>query len=106
MGLPRFTLGITATAAGSSTAISVRSKCHRLDRYRPWTIAYLPAPVFGDQEDGRPSAGQTWLPLRIAAVGTPKFCSHTTRAGALDALPALYVDWDRWASEVADGHTK
>ena len=21
-------------------------------------------------------------------------------------MPALYVDWDRWASEVADGHTK
>jgi hypothetical protein len=24
----------------------------------------------------------------------------------MDVLPSLYADWDRWACEVADGHTK
>ena len=27
-------------------------------------------------------------------------------AGAMNVLPRLYADWDRWACEVADGHTK
>jgi hypothetical protein len=102
-GAATFTLGITATAVGSSTAISVAASATGLTVIA-LTIAYLPAlyAVIRRRETLGRQLG--------AHAGSLPWGSHVLLAyhlaGALDALPALYVDWDRWASEVADGHTK
>lgn len=102
-GAATFTLGITATAAGSSTAISVAASATGLIVIA-LTIAYLPAlyAVIRRRETlgrqlGAHSGSPPWGPYVLLGY-------H--QAGALDALPALFMDWDRWASEVADGHTK
>jgi hypothetical protein len=102
-GAATFTLGITATAVGSSTAISVAASATGLIVIA-LTIAYLPAlyAVIRRRETlgrqlGAHSESPPWGPHVLLAY-------H--QAGALDLLPVLYADWDRWASEVADGHTK
>ena len=102
-GAATFTLGITATTAGSSTAVSVAASATGLIVIA-LTIAYLPAlySVIRRRETLGRQLG--------AHAGSPPWGPDVLlgyhQAGALDALPALYTDWDRWASEVADGHTK
>jgi hypothetical protein len=101
-GAATFTLGIT-TAAGSSRAVSVTASATGLIVIA-LTIAYLPAlySVIRRRETLGRQLG--------AHAGSPPWGPHVLlgyhQAGALDALPALFTDWDRWASEVADGHTK
>ncbi len=102
-GAATFTLGITATTAGSSTAVSVAASATGLIVIA-LTIAYLPAlySVIRRRETLGRQLG--------AHAGSPPWGPDVLlgyhQAEALDALPALYTDWDRWASEVADGHTK
>jgi hypothetical protein len=102
-GAATFTLGITTTTAGSSTAISVTASATGLIVIA-LTIIYLPAPyaVIRRRETlgrqlGAHSGSPPWGPHVLLAY-------HYT--GALDALAARYTDWGRWASEAADGHTK
>lgn len=102
-GASTFTLGITGAAAGSGTAVSVAASAAGLIVIA-LTIAYLPAlyAVIRRRETLTRQLG--------VHAGSPQWGPNVVleyhRAGALEALPALYLDWDRWANEVADGHTK
>lgn len=102
-GASTFTLGITASAAGSGTAVSVIASAAGLIVIA-LTIGYLPA-LYAVVRRRETLARQ--LGVR---TGSPPWGPHVLlehhRAGALDTLPALYSHWDRWANEVADGHTK
>jgi hypothetical protein len=68
------------------------------------TIAYLPTlySIIRDRErlvkklEGR-AGSPTWGPQVLS-------CHHTQ--GALECLPAFFADWETWAAEVADTHTK
>lgn len=68
------------------------------------TIAYLPTlySIIRDRErlvkklEGR-AGSPTWGPQVL-------ICHHTQ--GALECLPAFFADWENWAAEVADTHTK
>lgn len=102
-GASTFTLGVFGAAAGSGTAVSVAASATGLIVIA-LTIAYLPAlyAVIGRRETLARQLG--------VHAGSPPWGPHVLlqyhQAEAIDALPALYEDWDRWANEVADGHTK
>ena len=102
-GSSTFTLGITSREPGATAAIDVVAAATGLIVIA-LTIAYLPA-IY--QVIRRRSVLSKQLGNR---VGSPAWGPNVLRehhaAGAIDALPGLYADWDRWACEVADGHTK
>jgi hypothetical protein len=102
-GASTFTLGITDAQAGSGTAISVAASATGLIVIA-LTIAYLPA-LYAVIRRRETLARQLGSHTGSPAWGPNVLVEHH-RAGAIDALPALYADWDRWANEVADGHTK
>lgn len=102
-GSSTFTLGISSREPGATSAIDVAAGAAGLIVIA-LTIAYLPAlysvvrrrETLAKQLDNR--------------AGSPAWAPHILRAhmdaDALAMLPGLYADWDRWACEVSDGHTK
>ncbi len=102
-GSSTFTLGITSRDPGATTAIDVVAGASGLIVIA-LTIAYLPA-IY--QVIGRRSVLSKQLGNRVAAPAWgPQILLAHHAADAMDVLPSLYADWDRWACEVADGHTK
>jgi hypothetical protein len=102
-GAATFTLGISSTAAGFGTGISVAAGAAGLIVIA-LTIAYLPA-LYSVIRRRETLAWQLGARIGSPAWG-PNVLLEYQRTDALAALPALYEDWDRWTSEVADGHTK
>ena len=102
-GASTFTLGITGAVAGSGTAISVAASATGLIVIA-LTIAYLPA-LYGVVRRRETLARQLGAHVGVQPWGPNVLVQHFG-TGALDRLPALYSDWDQWANEVADGHTK
>ncbi len=102
-GAATFTLGIRSTTAGFGTGISVAAGAAGLIVIA-LTIAYLPA-LYSVIRRRETLAWQLGARIGSPAWG-PNVLLEYQRADALAALPTLYEDWDRWASEVADGHTK
>jgi hypothetical protein len=102
-GASTFTLGITGTVAGSGTAISVAASATGLIVIA-LTIAYLPA-LYGVVSRRETLARQLGAHVGVQPWG-PNILLQYHGTGAIDRLPGLYSDWDRWANEVADGHTK
>lgn len=102
-GSSTFTLGITSRDPGATTAIDIAAGAAGLIVIA-LTIAYLPAiyqvirrrAVLSKQLGNR-AGSPAWGPRILLA-------HH--EADAMHVLPSLYADWDRWACEVADGHTK
>ena len=102
-GAATFTLGIRSTAAGVATGLSIAAGAAGLIVIA-LTIAYLPA-LYSVIRRRETLAWQLGARVGSPAWG-PGVLLDYHRQGALGALPTLYEDWDRWASEVADGHTK
>lgn len=102
-GASTFTLGITGTVAGSGTAISVAASATGLIVIA-LTIAYLPA-LYGVVSRRETLARQLGAHVGVQPWG-PNVLLQYHGTGAIDRLPELYSDWDQWANEVADGHTK
>ncbi len=102
-GSSTFTLGITSRDPGATTAIDVAAGAAGLIVIA-LTIAYLPA-IY--QVIQRRSVLSKQLGNRVGspAWGPQILLAHHA-ADAMDVLPSLYADWDRWVCEVADGHTK
>jgi hypothetical protein len=102
-GSPTFTLGITSREPGATTAIDVAAGAAGLIVIA-LTIAYLPA-IY--QVIRRRAVLSKQLVNRVGSRpwGPQVLLAHNA-ADAMDVLPGLYADWDRWACEVADGHTK
>lgn len=102
-GSSTFTLGITSRDPGATSGIDVVAGAVGLITIA-LTVAYLPA-IY--QVIRRRAVLSKQLGNRI---GSPAWGPHVLlehhSAGGMDALPGLYTDWDRWACEVADGHTK
>jgi hypothetical protein len=102
-GSSTFTLGITSRDPGATTAIDVAAGAAGLIVIA-LTIAYLPA-IY--QVVRRRAVLSKQLGNRVGAPAWgPRILLAHHAAGAMDVLPSLYADWDRWACEVADGHTK
>ena len=102
-GASTFTLGVFGAAAGSGTAISIAASATGLIVIA-LTIAYLPA-LYAVIRRRETLARQLGVHAGSPPWG-PDVLLQYHQAGAIDALPALFEDWDRWANEVADGHTK
>ena len=102
-GAATFTLGITSTTAGFGTGISVAAGAAGLIVIA-LTIAYLPA-LYSVIRRRETLAWQLGARVGSPAWG-PSILLEYHREDALGSLTTLYEDWDRWASEVADGHTK
>ncbi|MFB3049773.1 MAG: hypothetical protein ACE1Z9_06430 [Acidimicrobiia bacterium] len=102
-GASTFTLGIRGTVAGSGTAISVAASATGLIVIA-LTIAYLPA-LYRVVSRRETLARQLGAHVGVQPWG-PNVLLQYRGTGALDRLPELYSDWDQWANEVADGHTK
>jgi hypothetical protein len=102
-GSSTFTLGITSREPGATTAIDVAAGAAGLIVIA-LTIAYLPA-IY--QVIRRRAVLSKQLVNRVGSPpwGPQVLLAHNA-ADAMDILPGLYADWDRWACEVADGHTK
>jgi len=102
-GSSTFTLGITSRDPGATSGIDVVAGAVGLIVIA-LTIAYLPA-IY--QVIRRRAVLSKQLGNRIGtpAWGPQVLLTHHA-ANGLDVLPNLYSDWDRWACEVADGHTK
>jgi len=102
-GSSTFTLGITSRDPGATSGIDVVAGAVGLIVIA-LTIAYLPA-IY--QVIRRRAVLSKQLGNRIGAPawGPQVLLTHHA-ANGLDVLPSLYSDWDRWACEVADGHTK
>jgi hypothetical protein len=102
-GSSTFTLGITSREPGATSSIDVVAGAAGLIVIA-LTVAYLPA-IY--QVIRRRAVLSKQLGNRI---GSPAWGPHVLlehhAADGLDVLPSLYSDWDRWACEVADGHTK
>jgi hypothetical protein len=102
-GASTFTLGITTSEAGSGTAVSVAAGAAGLIVIA-LTIAYLPA-LYSVIRRREILAMQLGMHAGSPPWG-PRILLEYQCAGALGFLPTLYENWDRWASEVTDGHTK
>jgi hypothetical protein len=102
-GSSTFTLGITSREPGATTAIDVAAGAAGLIVIA-LTIAYLPA-IY--QVIRRRAVLSKQLVNRVGSPpwGPQVLLAHNA-ADAMGILPGLYADWDRWACEVADGHTK
>lgn len=102
-GSSTFTLGITSREPGATSAIDVAAGAAGLIVIA-LTVAYLPA-IY--QVIRRRAVLSKQLGNRIGspAWGPQVLLAHHD-ADAMDVLPGLYADWDRWSCEVADGHTK
>ncbi len=102
-GSSTITLGISSREPGATTAIDITAGATGLIVIA-LTVAYLPA-IY--QVVRRRAVLSKQLANR---VGSPAWGPNILRehhaAGAMGVLPSLYSDWDRWACEVADGHTK
>jgi hypothetical protein len=102
-GSSTFTLGITSRDPGATSGIDVVAGAVGLIVIA-LTVAYLPA-IY--QVIRRRAVLSKQLSNRI---GSPAWGPHVLlkhhSANGMAVLPALYSDWDRWACEVADGHTK
>ena len=102
-GSSTFTLGITSRDPGATTAIDVAAGAAGLIVIA-LTIAYLPA-IY--QVIRRRAVLSKQLGNRVGAPAWgPQILIAHHAADATGILPALYTDWDLWACEVADGHTK
>jgi hypothetical protein len=102
-GSSTFTLGITSATEGATTAIDVAASATGLIVIA-LTIAYLPALY---QVVRRRETLSMQLETRIGSPAWgPSVLVEYCAAGALQVLPSVYADWDRWACEVDDGHTK
>jgi hypothetical protein len=102
-GSSTFTLGITSREPGATTAVDVAAGAAGLIVIA-LTIAYLPA-IY--QVIRRRAVLSKQLANRVGSPAWgPQILSEHHSAGAMNVLPRLYADWDRWACEVADGHTK
>jgi hypothetical protein len=102
-GSSTFTLGITSREPGATTGIDVAAGAAGLIVIA-LTIAYLPA-IY--QVIRRRAVLSKQLVNRLGSPpwGPQVLLAHNA-ADAMGVLPGLYADWDRWACEVADGHTK
>ncbi len=102
-GSSTFTLGITSRDPGATSGIDVVASAVGLIVIA-LTIAYLPA-IY--QVIRRRAVLSKQLGNRIGtpAWGPQVLLTHHV-ANGLHVLPGLYSDWDKWACEVADGHTK
>ena len=102
-GSSTFTLGITSREPGATSGIDVAAGAAGLIVIA-LTVAYLPA-IY--QVIRRRAVLSKQL---VNRVGSPAWGPHVllahNAADAAEVLPGLYADWDRWACEVADGHTK
>jgi hypothetical protein len=102
-GSSTITLGISSRDPGATTAIDITAGATGLIVIA-LTVAYLPA-IY--QVVRRRAVLSKQLTNR---AGSPAWGPNILRehhaAGAMSVLPSLYSDWDRWACEVADGHTK
>jgi hypothetical protein len=102
-GSSTFTLGITSVTEGATTAIDVAASATGLIVIA-LTIAYLPALY---QVVRRRETLSMQLETRIGSPAWgPSVLVEYCAADALHVLPSVYADWDRWACEVDDGHTK
>lgn len=102
-GASTFTLGITGTVAGPGTAIAVVASAAGLIVIA-LTIGYLPA-LYAVVRRRETLARQLSAHVGGQPWG-PEVLLERYRTGTLDSLPEMYANWDRWASEVADGQTK
>lgn len=102
-GSSTFTLGITARAPGETSAVDVAAAASGLIVIA-LTIAYLPA-IYQVIRKRAVLSKQLANRIGSPAWGPHVLLEHTKRGGN-DMLPGLYADWDKWACEVADGHTK
>lgn len=102
-GSSTITLGISSRDPGATTAIDITAGAMGLIVIA-LTVAYLPA-IY--QVVRRRAVLSKQLANR---AGSPAWGPNILRehhaAGAIGVLPSLYADWDAWACEVADGHTK
>jgi hypothetical protein len=102
-GSSTITLGISSRDPGATTAIDITAGAMGLIVIA-LTVAYLPA-IY--QVVRRRAVLSKQLANR---AGSPAWGPNILRehhaAGAMSVLPSLYADWDAWACEVADGHTK
>jgi hypothetical protein len=102
-GSSTFTLGITSGKPGATTAVDVAASATGLIVIA-LTIAYLPALY---QVIRRRETLSMQLENRAGSPAWgPRVLMEHCAAGAMNVLPSLYADWDRWACEVDDGHTK
>jgi len=102
-GSSTVTLGITSREPGATAAVDVAAGAAGLIVIA-LTIAYLPA-IY--QVIRRRAVLSKQLGNRVGSPAWgPEILSKHHAADAMDVLPRLYADWDRWACEVADGHTK
>jgi len=102
-GSSTFTLGISSREPGATSAIDVAAGAVGLIVIA-LTIAYLPA-LYSVVRRRETLAKQLENRAGSPAWG-PQILRAHMEADALPVLPGLYADWDRWASEVSDGHTK
>jgi hypothetical protein len=102
-GSSTFTLGITSREPGATSGIDVVAGAVGLIVIA-LTVAYLPA-IY--QVIRRRAVLSKQLGNRI---GSPAWGPHVLlehhSVDGMAVLPGLFSDWDRWACEVADGHTK
>jgi len=102
-GSSTVTLGITSREPGATSGIDVVAGAAGLIVIA-LTIAYLPA-IY--QVIRRRAVLSKQLGNRVGSPAWgPRILLEHHAANAMEVLPRLYADWDRWACEVADGHTK
>lgn len=102
-GSSTFTLGISAREPGVTTTIDIIASATGLIVIA-LTIAYLPA-LYAVIRRRETLCKQLQVRVGSPPWGPEVLLSHH-RLGADEVLPSLYADWDRWACEVADGHSK
>lgn len=102
-GSSTFTLGITSRVPGATSGIDVVAGAAGLIVIA-LTVAYLPA-IY--QVVRRRAVLSKQLGNRIGSPAWgPNVLLEHHAADGMSLLPGLYDEWDRWACEVADGHTK
>ncbi|MCP3976658.1 MAG: hypothetical protein GY720_19400 [bacterium] len=98
-----FTLGFVATAEAVPTALDVLAGATGMI-FVALTIGYLPA-IYAEVKKRETLVKQLEGWTGVPSWG-PEVLSRFAIAGAIDNLPRLYSDWDRWAASVADTHMK
>lgn len=98
-----FTLGFVATAEPVPTALDVVAGATGMI-FVALTIGYLPA-IYAEVKKRETLVKQLEGWTGVPSWG-PEVLARFTMAGALDNLPGLYANWDKWAASVADTHMK
>jgi hypothetical protein len=98
-----FTLGFVSTGEPIPTLLDVLGGATGMI-FVALTIGYLPG-ILGEVR-GREATVRRLETVTGTPPWGPEVLASYTLAGALDRLPKLYEDWDKWCARVAETHMK